>query len=83
MVLYSCYACRLAAMAVCLCMGLTMFCMWFYLFSFTTFKDLPLLLRQVPCLFVVLRVRLCANCSVGVIAARRVKNGCKVRLVNR
>ena len=67
--LYSCFVCGLAAMAVCWRMGLVMFCMYVYLFSFTTFKGFPR--RCAMChAFLWLWAVLCADCSVGMVAAR-------------
>ena len=72
--MYSCKACRLAAMVVCWRIGFGVFCVLLFLFSFTTFKNMLLLLRQVACLFVATGVALCkcAGCDGGKVGWERV-----------
>lgn len=66
--LYSYFACGLAAVVTCWGLGLVVFYMQVYLFSFTTFKDA--LCRYAMChAFLWLWAVLCADCLVGAIAA--------------
>ena len=67
--LYSYFACGLAAMVVCWGLGSVVFCMWVYLFSFTTFKDALCRCAKWHA-FLWLWAALCADCLVGMVAAR-------------